>query len=30
MSLGSNNNSEILNATIDFILSTKCFDEQLF
>ena len=29
-SLSENDNSKILSATIDFILSTKRFDEQLF
>ena len=29
MSLSPSNNSKILNATTDFILSTKRFDEQL-
>ena len=30
MSLNSSDNSKILNATIDFIVSTKRFDEKLF
>ena len=30
LSFNSNKNLEILNATIDYILSTKRFDEALF